>query len=282
MSSSARVVLLTQPAPRVTSLAASLAEHGYEPLVLPFSVLETAPFVRDVATARSSVFRACDSAARKDPGWDVVVFVSPSAVLAFEGEDQSSDLSPWPDAVAVATVGPGTFEALTSAGLPRSVRCFAPKQAPWDARSLLDSIREEGVKPGRVLVVGGATSGTDWAAEFQSMGISCDWLTAYRSQPCEPDGGVVAQLDDLCSSQTAWVGVVTQSSTPEALNRLASNWTLSAQRWMHAQPMLTIHPRIEQTLIDAGFHATQRIPPGASALDAALSLDPWSTPRQFL
>ena len=141
MTSSARVVLLTQPAPRVTTIAVGLSRQGYDPLVLPFSILEIAPFADAVAVARSHIFRAGDPFAGEDPGWDVVVFVSPSAVLAFQGEAQSSDLSKWPDAIAVATVGPGTFEALTSAGLPLSVRCMAPKRAPWDARSLLDSIR---------------------------------------------------------------------------------------------------------------------------------------------
>ena len=281
MTSSARVVLLTQPAPRVTTIAVGLSRQGYDPLVLPFSILEIAPFANAVAVARSHIFRAGDPFAGEEPGWDVVVFVSPSAVLAFQGEAQSSDLSKWPDAIAVATVGPGTFEALTSAGLPLSVRCMAPKRAPWDARSLLDSIREEGVRPGRILVVGGATSGTDWAAEFQPMGIACDWLTAYRNQRCEPDRGATDRLNVLCSRRAAWVGVVTQASTAEALNRIASDWPLTAQRWMHAQPFLTIHPRIEQSLINAGFHSIQRIPPGASALDAALSSDLWPIPRHY-
>jgi len=276
-----RVVLLTQPAPRVTTIAVGLSRQGYDSLVLPFSIVETAPFVNVAATARSRIFCASDRLAGEDQRWNVVIFVSPSAVLAFQGEAQLSDLSNWPDAIAVATVGPGTLETLRSAGLPRSVRCLAPKQAPWDARSLLDSIREEGVRAGRILVVGGATSGTDWAAEFQPMGIACDWLTAYRNQRCEPDSGAIDRLNVLCSRRAAWVGVVTQSSTAEALNRIAADWPLTAQRWMHAQPFLTIHPRIEQSLINAGFHSIQRIPPGASALDAALSSDLWSIPRQY-
>ena len=281
MTFDGRVVLLTQPAPRVTTIAVGLSRQGYDSLVLPFSIVETAPFVNVAATARSRIFCASDRLAGEDQRWNVVIFVSPSAVLAFQGEAQLSDLSNWPDAIAVATVGPGTLETLRSAGLPRSVRCLAPKQAPWDARSLLDSIREEGVRAGRILVVGGATSGTDWAAEFQPMGIACDWLTAYRNQRCEPDSGAIDRLNVLCSRRAAWVGVVTQSSTAEALNRIAADWPLTAQRWMHAQPFLTIHPRIEQSLINAGFHSIQRIPPGASALDAALSSDLWSIPRQY-
>ena len=281
VSSSARVVLLTQPGPRVTTIAVGLSRQGYDPLVLTFSTLETAPFVSEVTVARSHIFRTRDRRGGVDRAWDVVVFVSPSAVLAFQGEAQSSGLIDWPDAIAVATVGPGTLEALTAAGLPRSVRCLAPKRAPWDARSLLESIREEGVRPGRVLVVGGATSGTDWAAEFQPMGIPCDCLTAYRNQRCEPDRGTVERLHDLCTRHVAWVGVVTQAKTAEALNRMASDWPMTAQRWMRAQPFLSIHPRIEQSLIHAGFHSTQRILPGTTALDAALSSDLWSTPRQY-
>jgi uroporphyrinogen-III synthase len=112
------------------------------------------------------------------------------------------------------------------------------------------------------------------------MGILCDYLTAYRNHSCEPDGAAVERLYALCVEQVAWVGVVTQASTAAALNRIASDWPIQVRRWMHAQPFLTIHPRIEQSLIDAGFHSTQRIAPGASALDAALSSDLWSTPRK--
>jgi len=280
MTSSTRVVLLTQPAPRVATIAASLSRQGHEPLVLTFSMLETACFSDAVAVVRSRIFCTPDLCAPGEPDLDLVVFVSPSAVLAFQGESQSSDLSHWPDAIAVATVGPGTLDALVAGGLTPSVRRLAPKQAPWDARSLLDSIRGEGVRPRRALVIGGSTSGTDWAAEFQAMGIPCEYLTAYRNHSCEPDGAAVERLYALCVEQVAWVGVVTQASTADALNRIASDWRIQVRRWMHAQPFLTIHPRIEQSLIDAGFHSTQRIAPGASALDAALSSDLWSTPRK--
>ncbi len=280
MTSSDRFVLLTQPAPRVFTIAAGLSRQGYEPLVLPFSTLETAPFAEAVAVVRSRIFCTRDRAAPEEPTWDLVVFVSPSAVVAFQGEAPSSDLSHWPDAIAVATVGPGTLDALTTGGLTPSVRRLAAKQAPWDARSLLDSILEEGVRPRRALVIGGSTSGTDWAAGFQAMGILCEYLTAYRNHSCEPDRVAVESLYALCVEQAAWVGVVTQASTAVALNRIASDWPIEARRWMHAQPFFTIHPRIEQSLIDAGFHSTQRIAPGASNLDAALSLDPWSIPRK--
>ena len=280
MTSSDRFVLLTQPAPRVVTIAAGLSRQGYEPLVLPFSTLETAPFVDAVAVVRSRIFCSSDRAAPEEPTWDLVVFVSPSAVVAFQGEAPSSDLSQWSDAIAVATVGPGTLDALTTGGLTPSVRRLAPKQSPWDARSLLDSILEEGVRPRRVLVIGGSTSGTDWAAEFLAMGILCEYLTAYRNHFCEPDSAAVERLYALCQEQAAWVGVVTQAPTAAALNRLASDWPIKVRRWMHAQPFLTIHPRIEQSLIDAGFHSTQRIAPGASALHAALSSNLWSTPRK--
>jgi len=281
MTSSTRVVLLTQPAPRVTTIAAALSRQGYDPLVLPFSTLDTAPFLDAVAVVRSRIFCTHDHVAPEDPAWDLVVFVSPSAVLAFQGGVQTSDLRFWPDAVAVATVGPGTLDALSTGGLTLSVRRLSPKRAPWDARSLLDSIREEGVRPCRVLVIGGSTSGTEWAAEFQAMGIPCEYLTSYRNRPCEPARATVDRLYALCAEQTPWVGVVTQASTADALNRIASDWPIDVQRWMYVQPFLTIHPRIEQSLIDTGFRSIQRILPGASALDAALSLDLWSTPRTF-
>jgi uroporphyrinogen-III synthase len=279
LTSSARIVLLTQPAPRVTSISAGLLGRGYSPLVLPFSAVETAPFLNAVALARSRIFGSPESIALEDRAWDLVVFVSPSAVLAFLGDGQSCDLREWPAALAVATVGPGTLDALATGGLPLSVRRLAPKQAPWDASSLLASIREEGVRLRRVLVVGGSTSGTDWATEFQSMGVQCEWLTAYRIQLCEPDTAVVDRLRALCSRQIAWVSVVTQAPTAEALNRIAADWPLLEQRWLRAQLVLTIHPRIEQSLINGGFQSIQRIPPGASALEAALSSVLWSNPR---
>ena len=280
MTSSTRVVLLTQPAPRVTTIAAGLSRQGYDPLVLSFSTLETAPFVDAVEVVRSQIFCTRDCVAPEDPPWDLVVFVSPSAVLAFQGKSQSPDWSHWPDAVAVATVGPGTLDALSTGGLTPSVRRLAPKQSPWDARALLNSILQEGVRPRRVLVIGGSTSGTDWAAEFQAMGLPCEYLVSYRNHPCEPDRAAVDRLYALCAERAPWVGVVTQAPTANALNRIASDWPIQVRYWMHAQPVLTIHPRIEQSLIDAGFHSIQRILPGASALDAALSLDPWSTPRK--
>jgi len=281
MTSSTRVVLLTQPAPRVATIAASLSRQGHEPLVLTFSMFETACFSDAVAIVRSRIFCTPDLCAPGEPDLDLVVFVSPSAVLAFQGESQSSDLSHWPDAIAVATVGPGTLDALVAGGLTPSVRRLAPKQAPWDARSLLDSIRGEGVRPRRVLIIGGSTSGTDWAAEFQAMGVVSEYLAAYCNHPCEPDRAAVDRLYALCAERAPWVGVVTQASTADALNRIASDWPSELQRWMHAQPVLAIHPRIEQSLNNAGFHSIQRIAPGALALEAALSSDLWSIPRTF-
>ena len=281
MTGSARVVVLTQPAPRVVTIAADLSSRGYAPLVLPFSTLETARFVNAVAAARTRIFGSSHLVVPEDPAWDLVVFVSPSAVLAFQGEAQSIELSQWPDTIAVATVGPGTLDALAMGGLPRSVRRLAPKHAPWDARSLLASIREEVDRPRRVLIVGGSTSGTDWPAEFKRLGIPCDWLTAYHHQPCDPDRAEVDRLYVLCSERATWVGVVTQAPTAEALNRLALDWPPQFKDWMKAQTLLTIHHRIEKSLIDAGFQSVKRISPGLSALDAALSLEMWSTPRQF-
>lgn len=279
MTARARVVVLTQPHPRVTIVAANLSRQGYEPLVLPFSSVETDAFDEAVALARSRVFGSNAVVRPEAPAWDLVVFVSPSAVMAFRGEAKLSEWRHWPEAIAVATVGPGTLEALVTGGLPPSVRRLAPKQAPWDARALLDSIQEEVVKPRRALVVGGTASGTDWSAEFARIGISSEWLTAYHNRPCEPDRSAVDRLYRLCSEQSAWVGVVTQSPTAEALNRIALDWPLRVRHWMKAQIFLTIHHRIEQSLIDAGFHSIQRIPPGASALDVALSSVPWSNPR---
>jgi hypothetical protein len=113
------------------------------------------------------------------------------------------------------------------------------------------------------------------------MGFPCEYLISYRNHACEPDRATVDRLYALCAEQAPWVGVVTQASTADALNRIASDWPTDVQRWMYVQPFLTIHPRIEQSLIDTGFRSIQRILPGASALDAALSLDLWSTPRTF-
>jgi len=274
-----RVVLLTQPQPRVQSIASRLAHLGLEPLVVAFSSLETEPFASAVENARSWIRQSMARSPDAPVPWDLVIFVSPGAVAAFQGQ---AGLVDWPDAISVATVGPGTLEALETAGLASSVRRIAPTRAPWDASALLASMREEGVKPRRVLVVCGATSRTDWSSELQSLGAALDVLTAYQSQPCAPDPAAIDRWQSLCAREHAWVGVVTQTQTAEALNRVAQPWHPREQQWMHAQAFLTIHPRIQQSLHQAGFGAVRLIPPGTLALDAALSSDLWSNLPHFI
>lgn len=265
-------VVLTQPWPRVQGIAERLQRGGWNPIILASSALETEPYRDEVTAVRRALF----AASLDDPCWDLVVFVSPGAVSAFCAAD---DLAGWPAQIAVAAVGPGTAEALAHAGLPAGVDCRLPTETAdgrFDAAALLATLSHAPIAAKRILVVAGAATRTDWVAEIgQRLGAKAAaqlrLLTAYRSSVRRPEAHAVAGLQSLCERRLPWAGVVTLAASAESLVALMANRPPQDQAWMRAQPILTIHPRLERALAELGFQSIQRIGPGAAALEAALS-----------
>ena len=267
--------MLTQPLPRVHALADRVAGLGLKALVLPFSTIETVPFASEVAHARSLLLGSQGGGAaalHTTPAWDVVVFVSPGAVMAFSA---GTDLARWPSQTGIAIVGPGTLETLQAACLPESVSKVLPTSGQWDADGLLAALASSAARPRRLLVVCGENARTHWVERLGDLGISVEILIAYRRVPTPAPCRAVEQFKALCCEAVPWVGVVTLGQTAVALAALSDSWPPDAVRWMHSQCILTIHPRIEKALETAGFRAVIRIAPGVASLDGALSSGLW-------
>ncbi len=247
-------VVLTLPSPRADRLAARLAERGHEVVSLSFRRLVSEG---DSPEVRRTFARLED--------FDWVVFVSPGAIAA-----ASPALpDPWPVAVGVAVVGPGSTQALRDAGIDtRLVRCVVPERAPFDADALMRLAPFDAPEGRRVLVVAGDRGRSDWIAALGARGARVDRLRAYRNEDCAPDARSIMVVGEWAARSHRASFVFTSVDTVDALARLAA--VQAFWPWASRQPAFVSHPRIAAALAAAGWHDRRTIDPGERALFAAL------------
>ncbi|TCW81867.1 fused uroporphyrinogen-III synthase HemD/membrane protein HemX [Burkholderia sp. SRS-46] len=242
--------VLTRPDGQSTGLAAQLAEAGCD--VLDFPLIDIAP-LDDPAPLDAAFAALADYA--------LVIFVSPNAIdraLAQYG-------AIWPNALPVGVVGPGSVAALERHGIAApAYRVIAP-QAPddgsaphYDSESLFACIEAAfggaaALAGRRVLIVRG-DGGREWLADrLRDAGADVQLVAAYRRVVPEPRIGMWERVHALLGGEPhAWL--VTSSEGVRNLHELAHAHLTDAEidALKHA-PLVTPHPRIEQTARALGF-----------------------------
>ena len=248
-------VVLTHPDPRNARVARQLRACGFEVVAL--------------ATRRLVPLRAerCDPAhpLNRLATYDWVIPVSPGAVeAAFDDAPR-----PWPALTAAAVVGPGTAKALAARGVcAPAARVVSPSSPPYDADALLALPEFQSLSGKRVLVVRGEAGRRDWIEQLRTRGAAVDVVSAYRSEPVDPNRAELAEL-------TRWAGADAPAafvfSSVDAIDAtLALLARQGSMEWALRQPALVLHARHARRLDEAGWRRTRLIEPGESMLVQAL------------
>ncbi|KWN19492.1 fused uroporphyrinogen-III synthase HemD/membrane protein HemX [Burkholderia ubonensis] len=242
--------VLTRPDGQSAGLAAQLADAGCD--VLDFPLIDIAP-LDDPAPLAAAFAALADYA--------LVIFVSPNAIdraLAQYG-------AIWPNALPVGVVGPGSVAALERHGIAAPAHRVIAPQAPadggaphYDSESLFACIEAAfggaaALAGRRVLIVRG-DGGREWLADrLRDAGADVHLVAAYRRVVPEPRIGAWERVHALLGGEPhAWL--VTSSEGVRNLHELAQAHLTEAEidALKHA-PLVTPHPRIEQTARALGF-----------------------------
>ena len=246
-------VILTQPQPRVQSIAAALRGRGHEAVEFSFTRIE---------------FQPDAELAGRLQGFDWIIATSPAAIAAL------ADSLPdgWPmtqGAPGLGLIGPGSLATLRQSGLDmQRFKVMTAQHPPFDAAALMRQAPFDQPRGLRVLVVRGNTGRDDWIHDLRRAGADVEVCALYKRQAVEPSAEARQQVLVWQRDPLPIYCVVTQSETAERLRVLpeTAHLGLGARR----DVMLTIHPRIAQALEQAGFAQVRVVAPGEAALVAAL------------
>jgi uroporphyrinogen-III synthase len=236
-------VVVTRPLPEALRWAERLRERGHDPLVLPLLEIGPPPDDSGLRQAVAQIER-----------FAAVMFVSANAVHGFFAVAGRVDL---PRAWAP---GPGTAEALRSAGVPASkIEVPADQASRFDSESLWARVHEQ-VRPGdSVLIVRGAdaqgrSQGREWLAQqLSAAGVQVAIVVAYARRAPAWNAQQVAAAQRAAQDGSLWL-----FSSSEAAHQLAH--LLPHQDWSRAQALAT-HPRIAQAVRQLGFGAVHAARP---------------------
>lgn len=246
---------LTAPRPRILALAAALRDDGHEVLELPFTEIES------LAGEPAQRVVLADL-----PGFDLAVFVSPTAIDVFvEALEQG-----WPDRLRAAIVGPGSLEALAAHGLDTRPGLLMPAGPVFDAAGLLALPALAAPCSMRVLVVRADGGNRQIEQTLAERGARVTALAAYRRQSLAVETQARATL-------ARWSGtdlsvVVTTVDAARSLGELADG--PDGIPSLREARMLAIHPRIAECLRHDGWPRVDLIAPGLAALRGALESVP--------
>jgi uroporphyrinogen III methyltransferase/synthase len=248
LTAAAPLAILTRPAGQCGALAAALAREGVA--TLDFPLIGIAP-ARDTAPLAAALASLSDYA--------LALFVSPNAIdCALDGA------APWPRAVPVGVVGPGSVRALSRHGIaPDTHTVIFPQAAADDPEARFDS---EGLLAAldarfglaalsrrRVLLVRGDGGRELLAETLRAAGARVDIVAAYRRfAPTPAPQAWEALRAGLATGRAAWV--LTSSEGVRNLAALAAaHLDAAARAALFAAPALAPHPRIAEAARAAGF-----------------------------
>lgn len=250
----ATTVLVTRPAAQAAGWVERLRAAGLDAQPLPLIAIEPAA---DPAPLRH--------AWRTLPARALAMFVSPNAVAGFFAARPEG--SPWPDGLRAGATGPGTADALRSAGVPAG-QCVAPAAPPYDSAALWRCLQALPWDGRSVLVVRGDGGRDEFAQALRAAGATVDFVSAYRrTQPHWSDDERARAAAALAAPRShVWL-----LSSAEAIDHLEA--LLPQARWQ-ASTALASHPRIAARARTAGFGRVLEAPPSLEAIVARLRGDP--------
>lgn len=258
-------VVLTQPQPRVTGLAANLGAAGHEVATLSFQrVVERTGEPR---VARQLL--ELDSA-------DWIIPVSPNAVevLAAFLSTQAATLT-----AQIALIGPGSLErwqqsVASAARLDEMPQPLLPRSGTYDAAALISEPPLQAVSGKRVVIIQAGERRASWADELLKRGAKVTVIAAYSVEAIAPTSDEALHLISwLNDTGKADFPIMLASSV--AIADVCSSWLRHSLPvdWQHAIGQclwLVNHPRIEKFLRREGWEQVKTIVPGERGLLEAL------------
>ncbi len=257
----APLVVVTRPQRAGRDLAAALRAQGSDALWCPaFDILAAA----DPALLR-------DTLARLD-AYDIVVFVSPSAVEAFAGA-WAPDRETWPHHAAIAAMGAATRAAVL-ARIPGAARAvlLCPEgalAADGGSEALWPLLQRHEPAARRALIVR-AQGGRQWLSDqLAGAGVQVEELAAYRRLAHAP---TVSESAALHAAAAAGKRLAILYSSAEAIEvvarQLAADTALA--RALASAIGLGVHQRIVELLRARGGTDVRLCAPDPAAVRRAL------------
>lgn len=237
-------VLITRPAGQSAGLARLVQEAGGEPVCIPTIEIRA---LEDPAPFRTL-------AARLD-SFDLAIFVSRNAVRSALGLLGGK---PWPDRLAVATVGQGSREELEQRGFTRVI---AP-EAQSDSEALLALPQLAGMQGRRVVIFRGDAGRQLIGEELQKRGAIVEYAACYRR--VRPAG------EGLAAAWAQGIHAVTLSSA-EGLQNLVGMLGSEALRKLAAVALFVPHVRVASAAERLGLRHTVVAGPRDAEMAAALA-----------
>jgi uroporphyrinogen-III synthase len=270
-------VLITRPQPQAQEWVAALAadtalrQSGAVLQALPLLAIggaaEGAPvsaaWARLTARTGATADELDPAAAMPPPGWDALVFVSPSAVEQFFAAAQPG--ARWPQACWAAAPGPGTLAVLARCGVPEPALLGpGPGAEQFDSEALWQTLALHDWRGRRVLIVR-SEGGREWLAEqLTQAGAHVDYLSAYRRIAPVWTAAERALCEEALRRPAHHLWCFSSS---EAIDYLVSSHPHSG--WSDAQALVT-HPRIAQRAQAAGFGCVRACQPTPQAVSACI------------
>lgn len=266
MTASAKrnAILLTRPLGQQQPLADLLAAVGREVIAYPALSIGAAldPSELDRALAHLSDYA-------------LAVFVSPNAI------DQALQrlTAPWPAALPVAVMGPGSRERLIRYGITEATHVvISPKLGPlqrFDSESLFAALDINRYRGKRCLVVRG-NGGRNWLiGALEQHQVSVQSVVAYQRGLGQPSLDALDAVKALVLANTPATIIVTSSEALASLKQLfLANYGLSGEKWLKGQQLLVSHARIAENATAEGFAAVHCSEPGDEAVVRALEYLP--------
>jgi uroporphyrinogen-III synthase len=247
------LVLVTRPQPQADEWVAALQALGLRAQALPLLGI-AAP--ADPAPVQAAWHQL--------PHQAVVMFVSPSAVQRFFAV-RPGGLS-WPAGLIAAGTGPGTRQALLTAGVPADGVLTPPDTAgTFDSEALWAVLQPRVDWPGRHVLVVRGEGGRDWLADtLRQHGAQLHVVEAYRRTAPVPDAAGRDLLRRALAQPAAHCWLFSSS---EAVNHLPA--LAPGADWRQAVALAS-HPRIADTAELLGFGRVQQVAPEPAAVAAAL------------
>ena len=214
MSFAGRGIVVTRPRELAQPLAAAIERRGGRAIVFPAIEIEELP---------------APAALQRIPDYDLVIFVSPTAVhVAMRA------LGTWPASVAAAAIGTGTRRELERAGVAGVI---AP-QAGADSEALLAAPPLRDMAGKRVLIVRGQGGRPVLGNALVSRGATVEYAQCYRRLRPASDATPLVE-----HWQRGEVDAVTVSSAEGFDNLLALTGAEGAALFART-PLFVPHPRI--------------------------------------
>lgn len=251
-----RGILITRPAGQSAGLAESVTSAGGQPILFPC--------IEIVAPTDAA---ALSRAVADLPGYDLVIFISPTSVEQFWPLIRARHAG-WPAKVAVAAVGPASARALAGCGVGHILT--APDGADSESLLAVDAFRQ--VSGQRILIVRGEGGRELLADTLRARGATVDYAECYRR--ARPDADATGLLELWRCGGVAAVTVTSR----EVFANLAGLLGEAGAPLLRQTPLFALHPRIADAARAWGVAEVVVAPPGDAGLVSAL-LDWFNRPH---